>query len=154
MKAKTQFVVMKMRQQLNLVGDLSIKIRDNTIDAVKFIWNLGFFMDSEMKNRTHLNKLTSSLYVILKNIARIRPLLDRETTKILVQTLVLSKNGLLQYLTIRNCRLQNQQASKVAKKIWDIESFLATQIWPSKWVYERPALVKNQTVHPVQNCSF
>ena len=48
-------------------------------------------MDSEMKNGTHLNRLTSSLYVILKNIARIRPLLDKETTKILVQTLVLSK---------------------------------------------------------------
>ena len=48
-------------------------------------------MDSEMKNGTHINKLTSSLYVILKTIASIRPLLDKETTRILVQTLVLSK---------------------------------------------------------------
>ena len=64
--SKTEFVVMGMRQQLSLVGELSIKI-DDTIDAVKFVWKLGFFMDSEMKNGTHINKLTSSLYVILKN---------------------------------------------------------------------------------------
>ena len=89
--SKTEFVVMGMRQQLSLVGELSIKIGDDTTDAVKFVWNLGFFMDSEMKNGTHINKLKSSLYVILKNIARIRPLLDKETTKILVQTIVLSK---------------------------------------------------------------
>ena len=88
---KTEFVVMGMRQQLSLAGELSIKIGDDTIDAVKFVWNLGFFIDSEMKNGTHINKLTSSLCLILKNIARLRPLLDRETTKILAQTLVLSK---------------------------------------------------------------
>ena len=62
----TEFVVMGMGQQLSLVGELSIKIGDDIIDAVKFVQNLGFFMDSEMKNRTHINKLTSSLYVILK----------------------------------------------------------------------------------------
>ena len=83
--SKTEFVVMGMRQQLSLVGELSIKIEDDTIDAVTFVQNLGFFMDSEMKNGTHINKLTSSLCVILKNIARIRPLLNKETTKILVQ---------------------------------------------------------------------
>ena len=65
--SKTKFVVMGMRQQLSLVGELSIKI-DDTINAVKFVQNLGFFMDSEMKNGIHINKLTSSLYVILKRL--------------------------------------------------------------------------------------
>ena len=41
---------MGMRQQFSSVGELSIKIGDDTIDAVKFVQNLGFFMDSEMKN--------------------------------------------------------------------------------------------------------
>ena len=50
---------MGMRQQLTLAGELSIKIGDDTTDAVKFVWNLGFFRDSEMKNGTHINKLTS-----------------------------------------------------------------------------------------------
>ena len=89
--SKNEFGVMGMRQQLCLAGELSIKIGDDTIDAIKFVQNLGFFMENEMIHGTHINKLTSSLYVIFKNIARIRPLLDRETTKILVQTLVLSK---------------------------------------------------------------
>ena len=66
--SKTELVVMGMGEQLSLVGELSIKIRDDTIDAVKFVWNLGFFIDSEMKNGTHINKLTSSLYVILKTL--------------------------------------------------------------------------------------
>ena len=39
---KTEFVVMGMRKQLSLVGELSIKIGDDTTDAVKFVWNLGF----------------------------------------------------------------------------------------------------------------
>ena len=64
--SKTQFVVLGMRQQLSLTGELSIKIGDDTIDAVKVVWNLGFFMDNEMKNGTHINKLSNSLYVILK----------------------------------------------------------------------------------------
>ena len=66
--SKTEFVVIGMRQQLSLAGELSIKIRDDTIDAVKFVLNLGFFMDSEMKNGTHINKLTGSLYVMLKTL--------------------------------------------------------------------------------------
>ena len=66
--SKTEFVVMGMKQLLSLAGELSIRVGENTIDAVKFVWNLGIFMDSEMRNGTHINKLTSSLYVILKTL--------------------------------------------------------------------------------------
>ena len=97
-----------------MAGELSIKIGNYTIDAVKFVWNLGFFMDSEMKKGTHINMLTSSLYVILKRIARIRPLLDRETTKILVQTLVLSKMDNCNTLLLGTADYKINQASKVA----------------------------------------
>ena len=64
--SKTEFATMGTRQQLSLADELSIKIGDGTTDAVKFVWNLEFFMDGEMKNGTHINKLTSSLFVILK----------------------------------------------------------------------------------------
>ena len=47
--SETEFVIMGMRQELSLASELSIKIGDDTIDAVKFVWNLGFFIDSEMK---------------------------------------------------------------------------------------------------------
>ena len=41
----TEFVVMGMRQQLSLAGEISIKIGDDTIDAVKSVWNLGYFIE-------------------------------------------------------------------------------------------------------------
>ena len=104
---------MGMRQQLSLVGELSIKIGGDTIDVVKFVQSLGFFMDSEMKNGTHINKLTSSLHVILKNIARIRPLLDKETTKILGQTLVLSKMDYCNSLLLRTADYQINKLQKL-----------------------------------------
>ena len=66
--SKTECEAMGMRQQLSLAGELSIKIGDDTIDAVKFVVNLGFLMDSEMKNETHINKLTSSIVCDIKTL--------------------------------------------------------------------------------------
>ena len=53
--------------------------------------NLGFFMDKYLKNRDHINRITSSTYNILRTVHQSRSLLDKHTTKIIVQALVLSK---------------------------------------------------------------
>ena len=39
----------------------------------------------------HVNKLTSTVYLSLWNIARIQNHLDEDTTKIIIQALILSK---------------------------------------------------------------
>ena len=44
-----------------------------------------------MKNTTHVNRVTSSVYIMMKKISKIRHFLDKNTTTILIQTLVLSK---------------------------------------------------------------
>ena len=52
--------------------------------------NLGFIMDSLLKNGSHVNKITSSCYCKLRDIARIRPSLDNKSAQLIVQALVLS----------------------------------------------------------------
>ena len=43
--------------------------------------NLGFIMDSLLKNGSHVNKITSSCYCKLCDIARIRPSLDTKSAQ-------------------------------------------------------------------------
>ena len=47
-------------------------------------------MDSFLKNGPHINKITSSCYCKLHNIAKIRPCLDTKLAQLIVQALVLS----------------------------------------------------------------
>ena len=70
------------------------------------------FWDKELKGTTHFNKLTSSLSYTIRNIAWIRHLIDRDTTKILMQALVLSK-----YNQSKLQRVQNM-AARVIFKLW------------------------------------
>ena len=53
--------------------------------------NLGVYIDCELKLSTHVNKIVSSSFNTLWNISRIRHHLDCDTTKILVQSLIISK---------------------------------------------------------------
>ena len=88
---KTEFIILGTRQQLSIVGSPSIQIGNDDINCVTSVRNLGFYMDQELKNGVHINKLSSVLYFTIRKIAQIRPLLDRDTTKILMQSLVLSR---------------------------------------------------------------
>ena len=53
--------------------------------------NLGVYIDSELKLSTHVNNIFSSSFNTLQNISRIRHHLDCDSTKILVQALVISR---------------------------------------------------------------
>ena len=53
--------------------------------------NLGAYFDSKLKGTSHVNRLSSTIYRPIKGITRIRHFLDVNTTKTLVQSLVLSK---------------------------------------------------------------
>ena len=48
-------------------------------------------MDKLMKNGHHINVITSQSLSILRNIRGIRPYLDIETTKTIIQAFILSK---------------------------------------------------------------
>ena len=60
------------------------------IQNVASVRDLGLHLDEELKHSTHVNKLTSISFNMIHNISRISHLLDIETTKTLVQALVLS----------------------------------------------------------------
>ena len=53
--------------------------------------NLGYLVDSHLKNGPHINKICGQLFRILKNIQKLRCHLDEDTAKTVVQTLILSK---------------------------------------------------------------
>ena len=60
------------------------------IQNVPSVRDLGLHFDEELKHSSHVNKLTSISFNMIHNIARICYLLDIETTKTLVQALVIS----------------------------------------------------------------
>ena len=99
--SKTEFIILGTRQQLKNAeaSDITIKIGSEDILSVPTVQNLGYMFDSQLKNTAHINKLTATLFSTLKKIAHIRYPLDQDTTKILVQSLIMSKldycNGIL-----------------------------------------------------------
>ena len=89
--AKTEFLVLGTQQQLNKITDINIRIGDDIMEPTEFIRNLGAYFDSKLKGTSHVNRLPSTIYRSIKGITRIRHFLNVNTTKTLVQSLVLSK---------------------------------------------------------------
>ena len=54
-------IIVGVQQQLNKVGELSIKVGDDKITNTAVVKNLGVYIDSELKLSTHVNKIVSSL---------------------------------------------------------------------------------------------
>ena len=77
------------RQQLSKVDDISLHIGSNTVKSVNHVRNVGFVMDSLLKNGPHVNKITSSCYCKLCDIAKIRPSLDTKSAQLITQAHVL-----------------------------------------------------------------
>ena len=88
---KTEFIILGTQQQLQKIGHTSIQIGEDLVTPVDMVQNLVFFMDKHMKNKDHINRITSGTYNVLRKIHQSRSLLDKHTTKIIVQALVLSK---------------------------------------------------------------
>ena len=91
---KTEVVLFGTRQQsekLESNKEFKIKIGCEIIQPVSSARNLGYFMESQLKSKTHITKVCGTSYSTLKNIARIHSLLTPEEAKIIVQGLVISK---------------------------------------------------------------
>ena len=88
--SKTEFLLIGTKHQINLTGEIKIHISDDIIMPSTNAQNLGYFCDLEFKNVAHINKLLSVSFGTIRKIARIQHLLDVDTCKILMQSLVLS----------------------------------------------------------------
>ena len=51
---KTEFIMFGTKQQLSKVRSTSITIGDDSIDSVNQVCNLGYHMDSELRNNIHI----------------------------------------------------------------------------------------------------
>ena len=52
---KTEFLVIRTKQQLSKVGDLSIQIGQDKINSSAYVRNLGFYFNQNMKNTAHVD---------------------------------------------------------------------------------------------------
>ena len=87
---KTEFLVFGTKQQLQKINNIAIQVGSETVSPTEFMQNLGYFMDSLMKNAHHINKLTSHLYLSLHDIHSTRSHIDEDTAKIITQALIMS----------------------------------------------------------------
>ena len=139
--SKTEFIILGTRQQLKNAeaSDITIKIGSEDIPNVPAVRNLGYMSDSQLKNTAHINKLTAKLFSTVRKIAHVRYLLYQDTTKILVQSLKMSKldycNTILADSTYYNInklqRIQNASCRVIFKlgKYDSITPYLAKFHW-------------------------
>ena len=99
---KTEFILFGTRQQLSKLDTIpvSIAVGNTMVHPVEMVRNLGYIMDKLLKNTAHINKTVSTTYCQIRNIQKIRSKLDIESTRTVVQALVLSRldycNSMLQ----------------------------------------------------------
>ena len=88
---KTEFLVVTTRQQLAKVSkNIAIRVGPDLIKTSVSAKNLGYNLDSTMKNVVHINKLCSNLSLTIKKICKIWCNIDEATTRTLIQALVTS----------------------------------------------------------------
>ena len=78
-------------EKLESNEEFEIKRGCDIIKPVSSARNLGYFVESQLKSKTHITKFGGTSYSTLKNITRIQSLLTSEAAKIIVQGLVISK---------------------------------------------------------------
>ena len=88
---KTDFIILGTQQQLQKISHINICIREDLVTPVDMVCNLDFFMDKHLKNKDHINRITSSTYNTLRKVHQSRSFFDEDTIKIIVQALVLLK---------------------------------------------------------------
>ena len=79
------------------------------------VCNLGFFMDKYLQNKDHINRITSSTYDILRKVHQSRSSLYKNTTKIIVQVLVLLKLDYCNSLLLGSAEYQMDKLQHIQK---------------------------------------
>ena len=105
---KNEFIMFGTNHQLKKMGvNLNqIAIGNTNVLSVDHVCNLEFLMDNTLKNQSHINKLTSSSFNQLMNIRRIHLKLDQDTTKYIIQALVISKLDYCNFLLLGSADYQ------------------------------------------------
>ena len=88
---KMQVILIGTRQQLSKIPEVTVKIGNESINPTETAQNLGMYWNKTMTTTTHINRLLGQLFNTLQAINKIRHLLDNDTTKIVMQALIISR---------------------------------------------------------------
>ena len=89
--SKTEFLALGTTHQLAKVGDVAIKIGDESISASSSARNIGVVFDSNMDMIAQVNQITKSCYHHLRSISKVRKYLTRDSTEKLINAFVTSR---------------------------------------------------------------
>ncbi|KAI4877151.1 hypothetical protein NFI96_007173, partial [Prochilodus magdalenae] len=107
--------------------DLAISFGNSLIAPTEDARSLGVILDGQLSFSAHIANLTRSCRFLLYNIRRIRPFLSQEATRLLVQSLVISRldycNSLLAGLPLRAIRPLQLVQNAAAHLIFNLPKF-------------------------------
>ena len=99
----------------------SVRVGEESIQAVKQVRNIGAFFDSELKMNVQINNMCKSAWLHLYNISKIRQYLSQDQTKSIVHAYVTTKlnsnNSLLAGITLEQRRRLERVQHAAAKLI-------------------------------------
>ena len=101
------------RYQLAKIKLLDIKVGPAFVSPVEGVRNLGFYMNSLLKNCHHINRICSQLFCIIKSVQAVHSRLVHDTAKIIIQALVLSKLDYCNSLLLGSAKYQIEKLQRV-----------------------------------------
>lgn len=110
---KTQCIFIGTRQLISKIPiNTKIRLHDSTIQPTTHVKNLGVYIDRYMAFDIHISEIHKKVMGILMFLNRVKDYFDKETRKIIVQSLVLS---ILNYCNIVWGSSNNTLLAKVQK---------------------------------------
>ena len=125
--AKTEFIIIGSRQQLEKVNISSIKVGDVSVKAVDDVRDLGAYLDKTLSMEKHIDSKVGAAYRQLFSLRRIRKYLTREATETLVHSLIFSHidycNALLYDLPQTQTRKLQMVQNMAARLVFKLPKF-------------------------------
>src|SRR6218665_2536126 len=87
--SKTEFIIIGLPAQIKKIPDPSIHLSDNsssTSDAP--VRNLGVTFDPHLSFSNHISNLSPSCFIHIRDLRRIRPMLDFKTASTIATSIV------------------------------------------------------------------
>ncbi|XP_063809393.1 uncharacterized protein LOC135022555, partial [Pseudophryne corroboree] len=88
--SKTELIIFPPAKS-SFQPDISITVENSAITPTPQARCLGVILDSELSFVTHIQSVSKSCYIHLRNISKIRPYLTQDTAKTLIHALIISR---------------------------------------------------------------
>jgi hypothetical protein len=138
-KTEVLLVSSKFKPLVGTLHEFNISVGDATVEPQTSVHNLGVIFDRHMVFDKHINNICRTAYMHIRNIGRIRRYITQDTTRSLVQSIIMSRldycNSLLinipATLTNKLQRVQNICARLItgAKRHEEITPVLCDLHW-------------------------